>query len=407
MHDDDDGFIEVSRRKNKKAFFKPINQQTDKQGNKIFQAAVPNVQQQHVQQNQQHGQQQARQHVQQQARQHAQQQQQNGQRQQQHVHKQQLEQQHVQHTPLKNGQQQQQHGQKQQHGHQQQQHVQRQQHLTTDNVQLQQHDTAENEQQQHCTVENGEQNIKGVGPKRQKKKQKAKNKKNIPVARFLKNMLWAKQKSKQAHIKDILKKPEQSRNKDIPENITAKEVAQNIIKINRGINEDEDPDSQGSSSEGVHKGHMSPITADTECLQQKGGTLVIDFGSLEYIPPGKQNRHGTEIEHDSDQEHCYDTSEDEIEGISSDEEVPDSFLDVTKEEEAQILDSLTEIFAPSPKDNKDPISHEMEEIIQQQGLSPRGNKNKKGKNINKEDNTVLLENFEQSGKVVPPPKISL
>ncbi|XP_060170376.1 uncharacterized protein LOC132601292 [Lycium barbarum] len=121
-----------------------------------------------------------------------------------------------------------------------------------------------------------------------------------------------------------------------------------------------------------------------------GGRIEIDLGSIEYIPP--ENKYGPDLGNNSDQEYCYDTSEEQIAGISSNEEVPDSFLDVFEEEEAQILDSLIEVFAPTPKEIKDPITQEKEEAILRQGLSPRGNKNKKGRKNKKGNNNNFPEN---------------
>ncbi|XP_060188384.1 uncharacterized protein LOC132617405 [Lycium barbarum] len=147
------------------------------------------------------------------------------------------------------------------------------------------------------------------------------------------------------------------------------EQHQNNMEVNQGLEVNEIADSQGSSSRGIQKDHMSPTTVDTACLQLKGGRIKIDLGNIEFIPP--ENRQGTVLGNNSDQEYCYITSEEQIAEISLDEEVPDSFLDVSEEEEAQILNSLFEVFAPTLKECKGPITQERDQAILQQGLSPR------------------------------------
>ncbi|XP_060188598.1 uncharacterized protein LOC132617573 [Lycium barbarum] len=232
-------------------------------------------------------------------------------------------------------------------------------------------------------------NLESVGAKGQKKKQRKKRKK-VNAARFLKNMLWDKQKPKQEYARENLDRTEHYKNNK----------SLDSMEVNKGEIGDDLLDSQGSSSKGEHKGHMSPITADTECLQQKGGRLEIDLGYVKFIP--LEDKHGPDIEHNSDQELCYDTSEEQIARISSDEEVPNSFENITAAEEEQILDSLVEVFAPSPRDINDPITQEREQVINQQGLSPRGSKNRKGKNSrkgNKAEQAEKMEPFLQSNKI--------
>ncbi|WMV15173.1 hypothetical protein MTR67_008558 [Solanum verrucosum] len=66
---------------------------------------------------------------------------------------------------------------------------------------------------------------------------------------------------------------------------------------------------------------------------------------------------------------------------------PDSFLDASKVEKEQFVDSISGVFAPIPKDIKDPINQEIEQVIQQQGLSPRGDKHHK-------DNRLLYRDLD-------------
>ncbi|KAH0767538.1 hypothetical protein KY285_003409 [Solanum tuberosum] len=168
-------------------------------------------------------------------------------------------------------------------------------------------------------------------------------KKKTPSAVVLKKMLWAKQKPEQVGTIDL-------------------------------ANHNQVEDSQGSSSKGSR---LYPCTAETADLQIKGGKLVVDLGSLEYIPPEIREKQDPLNGYDSNQEHYYDTSVDHVDDFPSDEDVLESLLDALELEKNLLVDSLVEVFAPVLKDNRDPVMQETEQAIQQQGLSPRGNKHKK------------------------------
>ncbi|OIT38192.1 hypothetical protein A4A49_16410 [Nicotiana attenuata] len=137
---------------------------------------------------------------------------------------------------------------------------------------------------------------------------------------------------------------------------------------------------QESSSANSNNQIMSPFTADTACIQSKGGKITIDMGTLEHLQGELNNKHGPDIDNNSIYESGEDMDSNHSQEASTDDEITENSRGESEDDEdEQVADSLLEAFAPSPKQFDDPVAKETEEVIQKQGLSPRGNKRRNHK----------------------------
>ncbi|OIT21135.1 hypothetical protein A4A49_35599 [Nicotiana attenuata] len=167
---------------------------------------------------------------------------------------------------------------------------------------------------------------------------------------------------------------------------------------------------QESSSANSNNQIMSPFTADTACIQSKGGKITIDMGTLVHLQGELNNKHGPDIDNNSIYESGEDMDSNHSQEASTDDEITENSRGESEDDEdEQVADSLLEAFAPSPKQFDDPVAKETEEVIQKQGLSPRGNKrrNHKGASerlaklirIHKASMVILQEPFLSSDKL--------
>lgn len=131
------------------------------------------------------------------------------------------------------------------------------------------------------------------------------------------------------------------------------------------------------------------MTTDTACIQARGIQLVVDLGPLQENQVDGREVHGTYLPDKENEEYFHDTSDIDI--TSSDKNIVESFLDTVEEDDEEVDDSLRDVFALFPKE-PDPMMQEQEEMIQKQGLSPRGQNQKMRKKEKKGDDSATQEN---------------
>ncbi|OIT21155.1 putative ribonuclease h protein [Nicotiana attenuata] len=174
----------------------------------------------------------------------------------------------------------------------------------------------EGKQNETTTIQMKETNTNKKSARNKKKKTNKVNTQSLKV----KNRLWVKQKSRQIEEKIIeaVQKKGKIQTMSRPKQITLGK-GKEIQSQQEGKTKDHESSNASSNNQ-----IMSSFTADTACVQNEGGKITIDLGTIEHIPGELNNKHGPDIDNNSIYESGEDIDSNHSQEASIDDEVAES-----------------------------------------------------------------------------------
>lgn len=194
--------------------------------------------------------------------------------------------------------------------------------------------------------------------KKRNNRKKKKSNKIIGNILNVKSKLWTKQKTRHIEEKNI--EAVQKQSSIVLPKEKEKDRSKQQSKDKQVNNNDKDLNKARDNSQGsLNACILTPLTTDTTCLLQLGGNIEIDFGGYQL-----ENCHGPDIDNNSEYESGEDINTDFREEENSTEEVAESSLEDTDEENDEISNNLVEAFATAPKEPISPVFKKTEDVIE-------------------------------------------